>query len=57
MNHADFKEKIEYITELYPEKTAITYMTENGADITFLFKNVHKHHNRNSLCIAKIQQM
>lgn len=41
MNHADFKKKIEYITEHYSEKTAITYMTENGTDITFLFKNVY----------------
>lgn len=41
MNHADFKGKIEYITEHYSEKTAITYMTENGADITFSFKDVY----------------
>lgn len=41
MNHADFKEKMEYITEHYSEKTAITYMTENGTDITFSFKDVY----------------
>lgn len=41
MNHADFKKKIEYIAERYSEKTAITYMTENGTDITFSFKDVY----------------
>lgn len=41
MNHADFKKKIEYITERYSGKTAITYMTENGTDITFSFKDVY----------------
>lgn len=41
MNYADFKKKIEYITDRYSEKTAITYMTENGTDITFSFKDVY----------------
>ncbi len=55
MNHTDFKKKIEYITKRYSEKTAITYMTENGIDITFLLKDVYKYHNRNPICIAKMQ--
>lgn len=41
MNHADFKKKIEYITDRYSEKTAITYMTENGTDIIFSFRYVY----------------
>lgn len=41
MNHDDFKKKIEYITDRYSEKTAITYMTENGTDVIFSFKDVY----------------
>lgn len=41
MNHADFKKKLEYITDCYSKKTAITYMKENGADNIFSFKDVY----------------
>lgn len=41
MNFVDFKKKIDCIIERYSEKTAITYITENGIDIIFSFKDVY----------------
>lgn len=41
MNFVDFKKKIDCIIERYSEKTAITYITENGINIIFSFKDVY----------------
>ena len=42
MNYADFKEKIEYITNRYSDKTSMVYMTENDEDISFSFNDIYK---------------
>lgn len=42
MNHKDFKEKIEYITNRYSDKTSMVYMTENDEDISFSFNDIYK---------------
>lgn len=41
MNHKDFKEKLEYISQRYANKTSMVYMTENCGDVRFSFSDIY----------------